>query len=250
MEALNEELNWIYQYMVRNPRFKGLWYEYDGKPLTVILDTGAMGVKEGKTETAFRVPFFKQTLGWTAEQIDDLRRRNPPVDSSRFTIRWMSSQNQLTGHDKLGYWSWMDGSLKPTVTYKGDVAECTTVNPACFAENGWKAPEAWGRRDGWTYLESFKTALEHRPRMVMLHQFNEFTGQGIARVRAGQGYFRGQLQRRIQRRLRTGIADGPRIPRRQRRMGFLLPEPDPGAGRYLQRAGGRCYRHGRSARSL
>ncbi len=119
MEALNEELNWIYQYMVRNPRFKGLWYEYDGKPLTVILDTGAMGVKEGKTETAFRVPFFKQTLGWTAEQIDDLRRRNPPVDSSRFTIRWMSSQNQLTGHDKLGYWSWMDGSLKPTVTYKG-----------------------------------------------------------------------------------------------------------------------------------
>ena len=72
----------------------------------------------------------------------------------------------------------MDGSLKPTVTYKGDVAECTTVNPACFAENGWKAPEAWGRRDGWTYLESFKTALEHRPRMVMLHQFNEFTGQG------------------------------------------------------------------------
>ena len=178
MEALNEELNWIYQYMVRNPRFKGLWYEYDGKPLTVILDTGAMGVKEGKTETAFRVPFFKQTLGWTAEQIDDLRRRNPPVDSSRFTIRWMSSQNQLTGHDKLGYWSWMDGSLKPTVTYKGDVAECTTVNPACFAENGWKAPEAWGRRDGWTYLESFKTALEHRPRMVMLHQFNEFTGQG------------------------------------------------------------------------
>ena len=144
MEALNEELNWIYQYMVRNPRFKGLWYEYDGKPLTVILDTGAMGVKEGKTETAFRVPFFKQTLGWTAEQIDDLRRRNPPVDSSRFTIRWMSSQNQLTGHDKLGYCSWMDGSLKPTVTYKGDVAECTTVNPACFAENGWKAPEAWG----------------------------------------------------------------------------------------------------------
>ena len=71
--------------------------------MTVILDTGAMGVKEGKTETAFRVPFFKQTLGWTAEQIDDLRRRNPPVDSSRFTIRWMSSQNQLTGHDKLGY---------------------------------------------------------------------------------------------------------------------------------------------------
>lgn len=178
MQALNEELDWIYNYYIRNPRFKGLWYEYDGKPLVTILDTGVTGVKEGVTETAFRVPFFKQTLGWTAEQIDAQRRANPPVDTSRFTVRWMSSQNQLTGHDKLGYWSWMDGSLKPTVTYKGDVAECTTVNPACFAETGWKAPEAWGRRDGWTYLESFKTAFEHRPKVVMLHQFNEFTGQG------------------------------------------------------------------------
>lgn len=177
MEALNEELDWIYHYFIRNPRFKGLWYEFDGKPLAVILDTGAMGVKEGTTESAFRVPLFKMTLGWSAEEIDRLRQSNPPVDDSRFTIRWMSSQNQKTGHDKLGYWSWMDGSLKPTVTYKDGVAECTTVNPACFAETGWTAPEAWGRRDGWTYLESFKVALEHRPKVVMLHQFNEFTGQ-------------------------------------------------------------------------
>jgi len=247
MEALNEELNWIYQYMVRNPRFKGLWYEYDGKPLTVILDTGAMGVKEGKTETAFRVPFFKQTLGWTAEQIDDLRRRNPPVDSSRFTIRWMSSQNQLTGHDKLGYWSWMDGSLKPTVTYKGDVADGQSGLFRRKRLEGARSMGPPGRMD-------IPRIVQNRPRTPSAHgnvaPIQRIYRSGIARVRAGQGYFRGQLQRRIQRRLRTGIADGPRIPRRQRRMGFLLPEPDPGAGRYLQRAGGRCYRHGRSARSL
>lgn len=107
MEALNEELDWIYHYFIRNPRFKGLWYEFDGKPLAVILDTGAMGVKEGTTESAFRVPLFKMTLNWSAEEIDRLRQSNPPVDDSRFTIRWMSSQNQKTGHDRLGYWSWM-----------------------------------------------------------------------------------------------------------------------------------------------
>ncbi|MDD3107991.1 MAG: hypothetical protein PHV49_02115 [Alistipes sp.] len=180
MEALNEQLQWIYHYMVRNPRFQGLWYLYDGKPLNIILDTGAMGVKEGTTESAFRVPFFKQTLSWSAAQIDALRRSNPPVDTSHFTLRWVSSQNQVTGHDSLGYWSWMDGSLHPTVTYRDSVAECTTVHMACFAENGWLAPEAWGRRDGWTLVESFKVALAHRPRVVMVHQFNEFTGQGAS----------------------------------------------------------------------
>ena len=32
-------------------------------------------------------------------------------------------------------------------------------------------------------MESFKKALEHRPRVIMLHQFNEYTGQ-----REGHGY--------------------------------------------------------------
>ena len=178
MEALNEQLAWIYNYFVRTPRFKGLWMEYQGKPLAVVLDTGVTGVRQGTTESAFRVPFFKQTLAWDAARIDAHRRNNAAVDTSHFTVRWMSSQNQLTGHDKLGYWSWMDGSLHPTVTYRDSTAECTTVNPACFAELGWRAPSAWGRRDGWTYIESFKTAFVHRPQVVMLHQFNEFTGQG------------------------------------------------------------------------
>lgn len=183
MEALNEELDWIYQNYIRNPRFEGLWLEYDGKPLITVLDTGVGGSKKGTTESAFRVPFFKQTLGWSEAEIDAWRAAQPPVDESRFTIRWVSSQNQLTGHDKLGYWSWMDGSLVPTVAYKDGVAECVAVSVGFFPEQGWKSPEAYGRRDGWTYLESFKTALEHRPRVIMLHQFNEFTGQA-----EGHGY--------------------------------------------------------------
>jgi len=58
MQALNEELAWIYHTYVRNPRFEGLWQEFDGKPLMVILDTGAVGDKRGTAESAFRIPFF------------------------------------------------------------------------------------------------------------------------------------------------------------------------------------------------
>jgi hypothetical protein len=183
MEALNEQLEWIYQNYIRNPRFDGLWQIYEGKPLIIILDTGVLANKEGRTESSFRIPFFKQTMAWSEEEIDAFRQKQIPVDDSHFTVRWMSSQNQTTRHHELGYWSWMDGSLSPTVTYKDGVAESTTVTPAFFAEQGWKAPEAYGRRGGWTYLESFKTALEHSPRIVMLHQFNEYSGQG-----EGQGY--------------------------------------------------------------
>ncbi len=183
MQALNEQLEWIYQDYIRNPRFNGLWQIYEGKPLIIILDTGVLAHKEGRTESSFRIPFFKQTMAWSEEAVDAFRQKQGPVDDTHFTVRWMSSQNQTTRHHELGYWSWMDGSISPTVTYRDGKAESTTVTPAFFAEHGWKAPEAYGRRGGWTYLESFKTAMEHRPGVVMLHQFNEYTGQA-----EGHGY--------------------------------------------------------------
>ena len=186
MVALNEEFDWIYQNFLRNSRFKGLWQYWDNKPLIIVLDTGVMGTKEGTTESAFRVPFFKQTLtgkGATEEFLDEFRKQQISVDDEHFTVRWMSSQNQLTEHDKLGYWSWMDGSLNPIVTYRNEEAESVTVATAFFPEYGWKDPNAFGRRNGWTYLQSFATALEKRPSFIMLHQFQEYTGQS-----EGKGY--------------------------------------------------------------
>jgi hypothetical protein len=181
MEALNEELEWIYQDYVRNPRFKGLWQLYDGKPLIIVLDTGILAHKDGRTESAFRIPFFEWSLTsgglFTEESIDALRQKQGPVDETHFTVRWMSSQNQVTRHHEQGYWSWMDGSLEPMVTYRDGQAEAITVTPSFFAHYGWTAPEAYGRRGGWTYLESFKYALKARPRVVMLHQWNEYRGQ-------------------------------------------------------------------------
>jgi hypothetical protein len=99
----------------------------------------------------------------------------------------MSSQNQVTRHHELGHWSWMDGSLEPMVTFRDGQAEAITVTPSFFAEYGWTAPEAYGRRGGWTYLESFKYALEHRPRVIMLHQWNEYHGQQEGQGRGPDG---------------------------------------------------------------
>jgi hypothetical protein len=177
MVALNEQLEWIYQNYVLNPRFKGLFQVYDGKSLMIILDTGAVGNKKGTAKSAFRVPFFKQTLSLSENELDVFRRAQGPVDASHFTVRWMSSQNQVTLHHELGYWSWMDGQLEPLVTYKDGKAEAITVTPAFFEPLGWTAPNSYGKRGGTTYLESFNFALKSKPRVIFLHQFNEFAGQ-------------------------------------------------------------------------
>jgi len=177
MEALNEELEWIYHNYLRNPRFEGLWQTFEGKPLIVILDTGAVAHPQGSAESAFRIPFFKQTLEMSATELDAFRAAQVPVDDTHFTVRWVSSQNQTTRHHELGYWSWMDGVIDPPVTYKDGVAEAVTVTPTFFNAQGWTGAGAYGRRGGATYLETFKMALAHRPKVVFLHQFNEYSGQ-------------------------------------------------------------------------
>jgi hypothetical protein len=184
MTALNEELDWIYENYNCNPRFEGLFQDFDGKPLVVILDTGAMADPRGTAESAYRIPFIKQTIGLSESSLDSLRANmKTPVDDSHFTVRWMSTQLQTTEHQKLGFWTWMDGAIQPVVTYRGGKAEAVTVTPSFFAAQGWKGPGAYGRRGGATYIETFKAALESTPRVVMLHQFNEFAGQ-----RDGEGY--------------------------------------------------------------
>jgi hypothetical protein len=177
MIALNEQLDWIYQNYVLNPRFKGLFQDYDGKPLMIILDIGALGSKKGTAKSAFRVPFFEQTLAMKEQELDAFRKAQGPIDDSHFTIRYMSSQNQITRHHELGYWSWMDGQMEPMVTYFNGKPEAITVTPAFFEPLGWTAANSYGRRGGTTYLESFKYALKSKPRVIFLHQFNEFAGQ-------------------------------------------------------------------------
>ena len=160
MEALNEELQWIYDNYVCNERFAGLWVEYEGKPLIVPLDCAHIAMKD-------ETPPVGEGRSQTSR----------PVDDTHFTVRWMGTQLQASKAEKFGYWSWMDGCLEPIVTYHDGAAEVVTPTPAYFGHGGWLYPEARGRRGGTTFLESFKSAMRSRPRFVLFHQWNEFAGQ-------------------------------------------------------------------------
>ena len=157
MTAVNEEMAWIHEHFLRNPRYAGLFLEYLGKPLMMIHNGAGPNWLEAHAEV--------------------------PVNDRNFTIRWQASQLEQSGFDQHGYWSWMDSTLKPTVTYFEGEPECMTISTAFFGPGGWKADTAYGRRGGWTYLEGFKSALRHRPRFVELHQYQEFAGQ-----HEGDGY--------------------------------------------------------------
>jgi len=155
--AINEELEWIHREYLQNPRFHDLFLWYQGKPL-VLIHNGAG-------------PDWIQA------------HPGPTLDERFFTVRWHGSQHQINRLHERGYWSWMDGSLEPMLTLRDGRPECLTVSVGFFADGGWLAPSAYGRRGGWTLVESFKAALKHRPTVIQLHQFNEFAGQP-----EGQGY--------------------------------------------------------------
>jgi hypothetical protein len=157
MVAINEELDWIHREYVQNPRFHDLFQTYLDKPLVIVHNGGGPGWLEAHP--------------------------GPAVDERFFTVRWHGSQHQINRLHERGYWSWMDGSLDPMLTLREGQPECLTVSVGFFAAGGWLAPDAYGRRGGWTLIESFKAALKHRPAVIELHQFNEFAGQP-----EGQGY--------------------------------------------------------------
>ncbi|MBI4558564.1 MAG: hypothetical protein HY706_13355 [Candidatus Hydrogenedentes bacterium] len=157
MTAVNEEMAWIHENLVRNPRYAGLFVDYLGKPLLLIHNGGGPQ--------------------WLSDH------RQPRARDDLFTVRWQASQLEHTHFDQHGYWSWMDSSLTPVVTYHDGQPEALTVSTACFGPRGWKHESAYGRRGGWTFVEGFKSALAHRPRFLELHQYQEFAGQ-----REGSGY--------------------------------------------------------------
>ncbi len=149
-ETVNEQLEWLHDYFIRNPRYRDLWVMHDGKPLVVLL----------------------HNAGTPADQMP-----GPPIDETYFTVRYMAAQLQANHMERHGYWSWMDGSPEPIVTFRDGKPEVVTPHAANFGLGMWLAEDAGARRNGTTYVRSFKPAFEHRPRYVLLHQWNEFTGQ-------------------------------------------------------------------------
>jgi hypothetical protein len=152
--ALNEEIRWIDDAFIREPRYRGLWVEHEGKPLLLVYNGRGPGNLRGQ----------------------------PSPDDSRFTLRWMSSQLQQSQLDRHGYWSWMDGTMDPVPTYAKGLVEALTITPAFFGPGGWTDRRASGRRGGATFLQVFAAAMKHRPRFLLINQWNEFMGQ-----RQGEG---------------------------------------------------------------
>ena len=149
--AVNEEMDWIHNTYVRNPRFAGLFEMYLDKPLFMAHSGGG--------------PLWKDRNG------------ESQLDERLFTVRYQSFMHEFNDHADHGFWSWMDATLEPVVTVSNGQPEALTVSSAFFAGTGWKGAGAYGRKGGWTLTESFKAAFKHRPRFLEIHQFQEYAGQ-------------------------------------------------------------------------
>ena len=152
MTAINQQIQWIADnYLAKYP--KEMFVNYLGKPLLVILDLGG-------THT----------------------RLQPPVNDTLFTVRWMSTQLQNSHQNLLGYWSWMDGSINPIVTYYNNAPEAVTTTVAFFDTPGWLF-NATAKLDGTTFIQGMKTPIKAKTEFTLVCQWNEFAGEP-----EGQGF--------------------------------------------------------------
>jgi hypothetical protein len=178
MVALKEELDWIFQTFVSASKYEGLWFYHHNRPLVMILDCGAVAHPEGESKPVLSIPYIEQTLEVTKEKLDEHRKRHACIEpDDRYTVRWVSTQLQITGQEKLGYWSWMDGCDNPIITHHEGKPEAVTINVGYFSRTGWTGDGAKGRRNGKTLLTSYNSLKSVFPEILMVHQFNEFVGQ-------------------------------------------------------------------------
>ncbi len=145
MAALNEEMQFVHDAFITNPKYAGLFVMYQGKPLATVLSVlpDAQLLKQGA------------------------------VDTTNFTIRW----EWVNVADRPGWWSWTDAYLPPTTAYFHGRAESLSVTPAFAAGTGWKDPKSLGKCGGSTWVRGFQEALSRRPAFLFLHQFNEWGEQ-------------------------------------------------------------------------
>lgn len=143
LAAIYEELDFMAAAYIGNDTLpQSMWMQYLGKPLVTIFDGRGLNHSD--------------------------------ISHGNWTIRWMASQNQETGFNLEGYWSWMDGSASPPVTPFQGTNEAATITPAFFAGGGWLAPSASGHRDGLTFMQTFTSVVE----TAGVRQASQGQGQG------------------------------------------------------------------------
>lgn len=145
MAALNEEMQFVHDALLTNPKYAGLFVTYLGKPLATVLSVlpDAALVKQGA------------------------------VDPSYFTLRW----EWVNVADRPGWWSWTDAYLPPTTALFQGKAESLSLAVAYSTSKGWQDPQSRGKLGGATLVQGFQEAGLRRPAFLFLQQFNEWGEQ-------------------------------------------------------------------------
>ena len=168
IQRMNAVIEWANKTFLDNPIYKNELLEFDGKPLMLL-------------------PWWGANVHTSGMTCADLAKFTGQISAPGWTVRWMGTQLDDSHVDQCGYWSWMDGTIRQVVTRHDGAPEETVVTPSCFPfgfteallkiRQGWLDPKAVGRDHGAPYLESWKVAFENRPRVIQIHQWNEFAGQ-------------------------------------------------------------------------
>lgn len=202
-ETVNEELEWLYDNFVRNPRFHDLWVVHEGKPLVMLL----------------------YCAGTPADQLS-----GPPIGTTHFTVRYVGTQLQRSHMERYGYWSWMDGSAEPVVTFVDGKAEAVTPTPRVFRPREGLAGRGRVRPQKRHDVSPLVQARTRAPPTIHGVPPVERVHGPSRRTPLRKRHLRGQLQRRVVRRHRAGVAHRVGIPRRLGRVGFLVCQYCAGAG--------------------
>lgn len=143
------QMDYIYDHYLNNPKYKGMWLMYEGKPLVTYYLNGP---NPGPP---------------------------PKIVDPRFTIRYVSAWLQHTHAEQYGAWSWYDQEATPTY-YNGKVEALTITNaypgihPPAKGLNVWIAADAAGKNYGETYRTQWEVARKYKPHFLFINQWNEF----------------------------------------------------------------------------
>jgi hypothetical protein len=140
---------YLYQHYIQNPKYRGMFVTYLGKPLMLYY-------------------------------LNEPRTGSPPkLQDDRFTIRYVGAWLQTTHQEESGVWSWYDQSPVPTF-YQGKAEALTVTNgyPSTHRSatglDNWLAQDAGGKNYGETYRTQGEVAMRTQPRFLFVNQWNEF----------------------------------------------------------------------------
>ena len=143
------QMEYVYSHYIGNPKYSGMFVQYEGKPLMLYYLNGPRTVAP------------------------------PDLSDPRYTTRYVGAWLQSTHEEQYGVWSWYDQEPTP-IMHNHEVESLTvtdgypSVHTTATGLNNWAAQDAGGKNDGATYRHQWEMALRTRPRFLFVNQWNEF----------------------------------------------------------------------------